>query len=126
MSDWIAPFARPELALGVAGAYVFLQSVHYGVWLSFIPQEELEGQGTLTFRMSARSLLSDLGLRGALAVLLAALAVIVGACFAVHRARGLYLSLAMFHGYLELAMLAYFFVVRPRGSHRPFAARSQS
>jgi hypothetical protein len=112
MSDWVAPFDSPRLALGVACAYVFLQSVHYGVWLSFVPQEELQGQGTLTFRMSARSLFTDLGTGGVAAVVIAALAVIGGAYFGIHRARSLYLSLAMFHGYLELALLAFFFVRR--------------
>jgi hypothetical protein len=114
MSDWVAPFESPRFALGAACAFVFLQSVHYGVWLSFVPQEELQGQGTLTFRMSARSLFTDLGTGGVAAVVIAALAVIGGAYFGIHRARSLYLSLAMFHGYLELALLAFFFVRRER------------
>lgn len=122
VSDWVAPFESPRLALGVACAYVFLQSVHYGVWLSFVPQEELQGQGTLTFRMSAKSLFADLGARGVAAVVIAALAVIGGAYFGIHRARSLYLSLAMFHGYFELALLAFFFVARGR-QPRPAAPR---
>jgi hypothetical protein len=112
VSDWIAPFSRPSLALGVVSAYVFLQSVHYGVWLFLVPQEELRAQGSLTFRMSIRSLFTDLGVPGVLAVALAALAVIGGAFVELHRARTLYLSLAMFHGYLELALLTFFFVRR--------------
>jgi hypothetical protein len=53
-----------------------------------------------------------------LAVLLAALAVLLGAWFDVHRARTLYLSLATFHGYLELALLAFFWVRGARGATR--------
>jgi hypothetical protein len=72
--------------------------------------------------MSARSLFSDLGVAGVAATAIAALAVIGGAYFEVHRARSLYLSLAMFHGYLELALLAFFFVARG-GRSRPLDSR---
>lgn len=117
ISDWIAPFATPSLAIGGVCCYAFLQSVHYGIWLNVVPQEELKNQGSLTFRMSVRSLFADLGAPCVLAVALALFAVVAGACIDVHRARGLYLSLAMFHGYLELALLAFFFV--QRGGARP-------
>jgi hypothetical protein len=60
--------------------------------------------------MSVRSLFSDLGAPGVAAVVIAASAVLLGACFDLHRARGLYLSLATFHGYLELALLAFLWV----------------
>jgi len=110
VSDWVAPFTEPRLAIGVTTTYLFLQSVHYSAWLSWIPQEEQAGCGTLTFRMSVRSLFSDLGTPGLAAVAMAAASVLVGACFNLHRARGLYLSLATFHGYLELALLAFFWV----------------
>lgn len=116
ISDWIAPFARADLAVGVVTSFVFLQSMHYGAWLSSVPQETLKSQGTPTFRMSARSLFADFGVGGVVAVAVATLAVLAGALFQLHRARELYLSLAMFHGYLELAMLAYFFVRRGRDS----------
>jgi hypothetical protein len=110
VSDWLAPLADPRLAIGVTTSYLFLQSVHYSAWLSWIPQEEQAHRGTLTFRMSVRSLFSDLGAPGVAAVGLTATAVVLGACFDLHRTRGLYLSLATFHGYLELALLAFFWV----------------
>ena len=123
VSDWLAPFADPRLAIGVTTTYLFLQSVHYSAWLSWIPQEEQPRGGTLTFRMSLRSLFSDLGTKGVAAVGIAAGAVLVGACFDLHRAQGLYLSLATFHGYLELALLAFFWVRAkngaPHGSEAP-------
>ncbi|HWZ91955.1 MAG TPA: hypothetical protein VNW92_23990 [Polyangiaceae bacterium] len=118
VAAWIAPFSSTRVAVGVTTAYVFLQSVHYSVWLSFIPQEEQPQRGTPTFRMSARSLFADLGTAGVLAVLLAAMAVLLGAWFDVHRARTLYLSLATFHGYLELALLAFFWVRGTNGATR--------
>ena len=110
VSDWLAPFADPGLAIGVTTSYLFLQSVHYSAWLSWIPQEEQASRGTFTFRMSVRSLFSDLGAPGIAAVGIAAAAVLIGAYFDLHRARALYLSLATFHGYLELALLAFFWV----------------
>jgi len=110
VSDWLAPFADARLALGITTSYLFLQSVHYSVWLNWIPQQEQPTRGTPTFRMSVRALFADLGAPGVAAVCIAALAVWVGAYFDLHRTRGLYLSLATFHGYLELALLAFFWV----------------
>jgi hypothetical protein len=115
VSHWLAPFADARLAIGVTTTYLFLQSVHYSAWLSWIPQEEQPRRGTPTFRMSVRAIFSDFGAGGVAAVAIAAAAVLVGACFNLQRARGLYLSLATFHGYLELALLAFFWV-RGRGA----------
>ncbi|MET0790303.1 MAG: hypothetical protein ABW061_02165 [Polyangiaceae bacterium] len=123
IATWIAPFSSLRIAVGVTTAYVFLQSVHYSVWLSFIPQEEQASRGTPTFIMSVRSLFADLGTPALLAILLVAGAVILGAWFDVHRARALYLSLATFHGYLELALLAFFWVRGPGGKLQPSEAR---
>jgi hypothetical protein len=114
VSDWLTPFADPRLAIGVTTTYLFLQSLHYSAWLNWIPQEEQASRGTPTFRMSVRSLFSDLGAPGVAAVGIAASVVLLGACFDLHRARGLYLSLATFHGYLEVALLAFLWV---RGAH---------
>ena len=123
VSDWLAPFADPRVAVAITTTYLFLQSVHYSAWLSWIPQEEQPRRGTPTFRMSVRSLFADLGTGGVAAVSLATLAVWIGAYFDLPRAQGLYLSLASFHGYLELALLAFFWV-RGTGAHR--AARVQA
>ena len=100
--------ARTALGLGLA--FVMLQAVHYSVWLAWIPQEDLRGQGTLSFRMSLRSLLRELGpVWLALTALLAC--AVLGATFVdAHRTRQLYLSLSGFHGYLELAAGAFLFV----------------
>ena len=113
-------FVPQRNALGLGLAFVFLQSIHYAVWLAWIPQEDLRAEGTTSFKMSARGLVRDLGALGAaVAIFLSVL--VVGASFVdVHRTRGLYLSLATFHGYLEVAMLA-FFVAKgalPRGETR--------
>ena len=97
-------------ALGLGLAFVLLQSVHYAVWLSFVPQDDLRGQGTLSFRMSWRSLRRDLPLP-LLALTAAVAAAVLGASLAsVHRTRQLYMSLSSFHGYLELAAGAFLYV----------------
>jgi hypothetical protein len=103
-------FVPQRTALGLGLAFVLLQAVHYNVWLAWIPQEDLRREGTLSFRMSLRSLAADLppiwlGLTALLAL------AVIGASFVdVHRTRQLYLSLSSFHGYLELAAGAFLFV----------------
>jgi hypothetical protein len=100
---------RTALALGLV--YVMLQAIHYTVWLAFIPQDDARAEGTLSFRMSLRALARDFPAPW-LAVTVALAAGVLGASFLdVHRTRQLYLSLATFHGYLELAA-ATFLVVR--------------
>jgi hypothetical protein len=100
-------------ALGLGLTFVMLQAVHYSVWLAWIPQEDLRGQGTLSFRMSLRSLRRDLGPIWLGLVALVACAVLAASFVDAHRTRQLYLSLSSFHGYLELAAGA-FLVVRGR------------
>jgi hypothetical protein len=110
VADWVAPGLRADRAIGVTCAYVFLQSVHYVMWLVVIPQRSQRGEGTLTFAMSARSLLKDFGILGVLVIAVLALGVVGFALFDVQRAQRTYLSLGMFHAYLEISMLAYLWV----------------
>lgn len=116
-SQWMAPGLPPRAAIGVTTGYVFLQSVHYAIWLLLVPQADRSGQGMSTFQMSARSFRADFGVAGVVLVALAAVAVVGAACAGLQRARAVYLSLAMFHGYLELAMVAYFWWVAPPPAH---------
>jgi hypothetical protein len=98
-------------ALGLGLAFVMLQAVHYAVWLAFIPQDDLRAEGTLSFRMSLRALARDLP-AGLLALTaFAAVAVLAASLVDLHRTRQLYMSLAAFHGYLELGA-ASFLIVR--------------
>ena len=119
---FIAPGLDGARAAGVTASYVFLQSVHYAVWLLLLPQGDRAGRGASSFRIAARSWRADLGGVGLLVLALAALGVAAGACIDVRRARDLYLSLAMFHGYLELVMLAYLWVGGPGVRTPPPAA----
>jgi hypothetical protein len=103
------PQSVPQpIAVGIALSYVFLQQVHYAVWLAWIPQEDLPVEGTLSFRMSVRSIVRDLGGIGTAVTALAAVMVLGASLVDVHRTRAIYLSLATFHGYVEVALLAFF------------------
>jgi hypothetical protein len=97
-------------ALGLGLVFVMLQAVHYNVWLGWIPQEDVRGQGTLSFRMSLRSSLRDFGPVWLGLIALVAIAVLAASFADAHRTRQLYLSLSGFHGYLELAAGAFLFV----------------
>jgi len=105
---FLTPGAPARVAAAAALLFVFLQAVHYAAWLTWIPQDELPGQGTFTFRMTGRALVRDLGLP--LLVLAAVASVALAGMAAVNLGAAVraYMSLAAFHGYLELAMLAYF------------------
>ena len=105
---WMAPGFSTRAGLAVVLSFAFLQSMHYAVWLGWIPQEDLRGEGTLSFKMSLRSMARDFGPRGFAVVAALSALVLAGGFVSMVRTRELYLSLATFHGYLEIAMLAYF------------------
>jgi hypothetical protein len=113
-ADQLAPFARSApRAVGIVACFAFLQSLHYAVWLHAVPQEATRGEGTLSFRMSFRALHSDLGTWGfALAALLVVLVPLCGLLSPL-RTQSVYLSLATFHGYLELGALSLWWLGRP-------------
>ncbi|GAC1351311.1 MAG: hypothetical protein NVS3B20_10460 [Polyangiales bacterium] len=98
--------------------FVFLQSIHYAIWLTIIPQEDVRGEGTLTFRMSVRSLFADFTSLGL--VLIAVLVVFVGfgAMRNLQKTHDLLLTLATFHVYLELAVLAFLFACGTKTKER--------
>jgi hypothetical protein len=106
----LAPFARADFAIGVTSAFVFLQALHYFVWLNVIPQGDQPGQGTNSFRQTWRSLFDDLGGWGVALTAACMLLVWLGAVWSPGRAATNYMALATFHGYLELVVLLYFWV----------------
>jgi hypothetical protein len=115
----LSPLASGDLSLRLCVAFAFLQSVHYAVWLGWIPQESIRGEGTLTFRMSAASLRADFGRGGLAAVVAVTLVVVAGAVVDVQRARTLYLSLASFHSVLEVAALGFLAAAGRPAARRP-------
>jgi hypothetical protein len=110
VAAWLSPGVILSVALPLALLHAFSDSVHYVTWLSFIPEEEIRAEGSLTFRMSARSLRRDLGLLGLGLVVLALALVLGGSLLNLALARRYYFAAAGFHGYLELAAIALLFV----------------
>jgi hypothetical protein len=103
----LAPGLPAGPAAGIVTSFVLLQGVHYAVWLGWIPQESVRAEGTLTFRMTVRGWWRDFGAVGLAGIALAWAVVVLGALVDARGARDAYLSVAAFHGYLELAMLAW-------------------
>lgn len=108
-ADWMAPGMSTNVAIGLTLSFVFLQSIHYSMWLLVIPQEDAKTETPTTFRRTLRALKSEFGAPLLSIVALSALVVLVGSFFDVLATRRLYLSFAMFHGYLELVLGLYFF-----------------
>ncbi|HEY1960520.1 MAG TPA: hypothetical protein VGH28_33145 [Polyangiaceae bacterium] len=102
---WLAPGAAASVAVPLVLAHVFTDSVHYAFWLGVIPEETLKREGTLTFRMTWRSLRADFG-RAIWPVVGLVLLVPVLAVFGLARMRDAYYAIAGFHGYVEGVMLA--------------------
>ncbi len=112
LAAWVAPGVNPRTGVALAVTFVFLQGVHYAAWTGWIPQDDLPGEGTPTFRMSARSLLADFGAVGLGLVVVAAVAVAGAAAWDLPMAGSGYMTLAKSHGWFELAFLLYFVAKR--------------
>jgi hypothetical protein len=119
----IAPGLEAEWALRLALVFVFTQGVHYAVWIGWIPQENLECEGTHTWRQTAHGLGRDFGQLGFAALAVTLLVVWAAATRDVYGTRSLYLGLANFHAMLEVATLA-FVLAAGIGLRRQGAARA--
>ncbi|MEZ4319984.1 MAG: hypothetical protein R3F61_20905 [Myxococcota bacterium] len=102
----LAPGAEPTWALRWVVAFAYAQSVHYALWLRVIPEEGRDRPSTRSWGASLAALRADLG-----APLLAGALVLTGAIALwgladLAAARDGYLRLALFHGPLELSVLA--------------------
>lgn len=110
VAAWLSPGVALEIAIPLALLHAFSDSVHYGAWLGLIPEEEARAEGSLTFRMTWRSLLRDFG-AGGIGICAAAMAVVLGGSLLnLAETRRFYFSAAGFHGYLEVAVLMILFV----------------
>jgi len=115
MVAWTAPTAwlAPLPALRLAASFVFLQAVHYGLWIRLIPDAARERPGLRGFRSSARALVADVGPLVATGAMMMTGALLVIALLpgrgGIETARIDYLSIARFHGYLEFAVATWMF-----------------
>ncbi len=112
-ADWLAPGLPDGLALGLTTSFAFLQAVHYLIWLVAIPAADRPGDGGRSWRVAWRELGRDLGPNGVAAVVMLTASVAAAGILAAGPTRRLFLSVASFHAWLELAVLAYALGRRP-------------
>lgn len=102
----LAPGASADLGVRLVVLFAFAQSVHYGIWLRLVPEEDRDRATPRTFTASLRALERDVG--AGMLLLAAALAagLVAWALIDLAAARDGYFRLATFHGSLELCALA--------------------
>lgn len=105
-----APGLDPTMAARLVLSFCFLQSVHYAVWLRLVPDDARTRPAPRTFVASWRALTVDFGAALLMVLLLVALGIAAWGVVDLVEARWGYLRLAAFHGYLELAIAARWFV----------------
>lgn len=113
--DVYAPLANPVFAFRLLVAFVFLQAVHYLVWLRLVPEDDRTRSAPRTFAASFEALRADFGIVALGITAAAALGIAVWGAFDLSAARDGYLRLAGFHGYLELAVAALWLAEGKRG-----------
>jgi len=113
--SFLGPGVAEPWALRLVLLFAFAQSVHYGVWLRLIPEDDRPQETPRTFRASARALLADTGAPLLAGAVMIALGIALWSVFDLMAARENYLRLALFHGYLELIAVTWLFVERPAG-----------
>lgn len=102
----LAPLSDPGLSLRVLLLFAFAQSVHYAVWLRLVPDDARPRPGMRPLASSYRALAADCGRALPLGALALALSLGAVALADLETARTAYLRLAIFHGPLELAVVA--------------------
>ncbi|MDW8363196.1 MAG: hypothetical protein RMK74_12410 [Myxococcales bacterium] len=106
MASSIAPGLTWQTATRLLALYAFAQSVHYAVWLRLVPDEDRERPTPRPFAASLRALRDDLGGSPTALALIGCAGIAAWAVLDLDGARTGYLRMTLFHGYLELAVLA--------------------
>jgi hypothetical protein len=107
ISAYVLPedVASPIMGNRIALAFVFLQSLHYAVWLRLVPEAMRKRPGMRSFAGGVRALEADFTRVGVIVLTAIATGFIVAGAVDAPWSREIYLSLASFHAYLELAFL---------------------
>ncbi len=100
----------PRLVL----SFAFLQSVHYAMWLRLVPEDARSRPAPRPFRATWDALVKDFGFPLLLVFIGLSAFIAFWGLKDLAGARWGYLRLAAFHGYLELAVAAFFLVERKR------------
>jgi hypothetical protein len=113
MVDTLAPDLPIWLAPRVVLSFALMQAVHYSMWLWCIPQSNGSRRTQAPLAPSSRwaSWRKQLGLIGVFAVVIGVFALPTAGAFVPAGARWFYLSLVLFHGWLELAIIAHLLVI---------------
>jgi hypothetical protein len=104
------------LCARIAVLFVFLQSVHYAVWLRLIPEQARVRKGMRSFSASLRALQNDFGTTLLLGFAALAMTLPLLGLHDATSARRWYLQLAGFHAYFELACVARWWTSRSVGT----------
>jgi hypothetical protein len=108
----MAPGLAEPWGLRLVLLFAFAQAVHYGVWLRLIPEDDRAQATPRSFQATFRVLKQDLGPKLLGAAFFLACGLAIWAVIDLAEARTGYLRLALFHGYLELAIAAILFIQR--------------
>ncbi len=100
----LAPGLAAPAADAVVRSFAFAQAVHYGLWLWVLP------------RRRGSSLRTEAGTAAAALCLALCALVPAAALLDAPRVRATYLSLVVFHGWLEFAAIAFLLASRGRGA----------
>ncbi len=114
----------PAWGMRLVLLFCFSQSIHYGLWLHLLPDEDRDRATPLTFRATVEGLRVDLGDVGLVVAALLSIGVAVWALIDLVGANAGYFRMAQFHAHLEVMAIALFVlencVVSPsgKGAHR--------
>ena len=96
-----------EMGVRLVLLFAFAQSVHYGVWLRAIPEEDRPQPTPRSFTRAWNAMREESSLYVMLVFGFLTLALVFWSFFDVHAARTGYLRFALAHGFLEVAVLVY-------------------
>lgn len=102
----LAPYLSAELGTRIVLLFAFAQAVHYGVWLRLLPDVARERDTPRSFSSSLAALRGQLGPTLLGLSLLVFFGLLLYALIDLAEARDRYFRIAMFHGHLELCVLA--------------------
>lgn len=102
----LSPGVGPEWALRLVLLFCFAQTIHYGVWLGLLPDEDRDRATPPTYRARWAGLQADMGRPLLWAAIAVALALAVWAARDLMAACHGYFRMARFHGHLELCAAA--------------------
>jgi hypothetical protein len=113
--ELLAPMLPLAFGTRLLLLFAFAQAVHYTIWLRLIPEEARLRPAPRTFRQSLQALHKDLGGTLLGLSLCVGVALALWAAVDLAAARTGYFRLALFHGYLEICVLALWWIEGQRG-----------